>query len=49
MYFNSNDLFLMIGIMGALVKAYCYFNGHGNDDNHNHGSGAVGTIVTSPI
>ena len=47
MYLSSDDLFLMIGIMGALVEAYCFFKERGNDDDHNHGAGAVGTLVSS--
>ena len=47
MYLSSDDLFLMIGIMGALVEAYCFLKGRGNDDDHNHGAGAVGTLVSS--
>ena len=49
MCFSSNDLFFMIGIMGALVEAYCFLKGHGNDDNHNHGSGAVGALASSAV
>jgi|GEM_PF-2926896 len=46
MYFSSDDLFLMIGIMGALVEAYCFLKGRGNDDDHNHRAGAVGSLAS---
>ena len=49
MYLSSNDLFLMIGIMGALVEAYCFLKGHGNDDDHNNGAGAVGMLASSAV
>lgn len=46
MYLSSNDLFLMIGIMGALVEAYCFLKGRGNDDDHNNGAGAVVALAS---
>ena len=49
MYLSSDDLFLMIGIMGALVEAYCFLMGHGNDDDHNHGAGAIGALASSAV
>lgn len=49
MYLSSSDLYLMIGIIGALAGAYRFFKGRGDDDDHNHGAGAVGALASLSI
>ena len=49
MILGMDGLLEMVGIVAALAGAYCFFKGHGDDDDHHRGSGAIGALACAAV